>query len=214
MERSGDQTYAGDGNECISADGRCLIIWPTSTLRGDWTTHPTPNWNFSCFSSGYSNSHIILEWFHQVFDPQTESRANGRPRLLIMDGFGAHESLKALQSCHENNRFRSAGVHRSGCGHWSQTADSCHVLWDLGLSRWHSDLHSVRVAVRLRLGAAQWPNRLKILVNQDVCMQGTLETVPFMGIFLITHVNGEVSNLYRGKWRPTDVMMKNITPIK
>lgn len=92
--------------ECISADGRCLdplIIWPRSTLRSDWTTHPTPNWHFACPQSGYSNSHIILEWLHQVFDPQTKPRANGRPRLLIMDGFGAHGSLEVLQFCHENN---------------------------------------------------------------------------------------------------------------
>lgn len=44
--------------ECISADGRCLdplIIWPRSTLRSDWTTHPTPNWHFACPPSGYSN---------------------------------------------------------------------------------------------------------------------------------------------------------------
>ena len=31
--------------EFISADGRCLfppIVWPTSTYRSTWTTHPTP----------------------------------------------------------------------------------------------------------------------------------------------------------------------------
>jgi hypothetical protein len=31
--------------ECISTDGRLLpllIIWPTSTHRSTWTTHPTP----------------------------------------------------------------------------------------------------------------------------------------------------------------------------
>ena len=35
--------------ECISADGKCLdplIIWPTSTLRSDWTIHSTPWWRF------------------------------------------------------------------------------------------------------------------------------------------------------------------------
>jgi hypothetical protein len=45
----------------------------------------------------------MLEWFRHVFDPQTKSQANGRPRLLIMDGFGAHESLEVLQFCHENS---------------------------------------------------------------------------------------------------------------
>jgi DDE superfamily endonuclease len=57
--------------ECNSADGRCLdplIIWPTSTLRSDWTTHPTPGWHFACSPSGYNNHDIALEWFHRVFD--------------------------------------------------------------------------------------------------------------------------------------------------
>jgi DDE superfamily endonuclease len=92
--------------ECMSADGRCLnplIIWPTSTLRSDWTTHETPNWHVGCSPSGYSNSDIVLEWFRLVFDPQTKSRASGRPRVLIVDGFGRQESLEVLQFCHANN---------------------------------------------------------------------------------------------------------------
>jgi hypothetical protein len=35
--------------ECISADGRLLlplIIWPASTHRSNWTTHPTPGWHY------------------------------------------------------------------------------------------------------------------------------------------------------------------------
>jgi hypothetical protein len=32
-----------------------------------------------------------------VFDPQTRERARDRPRLLIHDGFGAHESLEVMR---------------------------------------------------------------------------------------------------------------------
>jgi hypothetical protein len=80
-----------------------LIIWPTSTLRSDWATHPTPGWHFACSPSGHNNRNISLEWFRHVFGPQTKSRANGRPRILINDGFTAHQSLEMLQFCHENN---------------------------------------------------------------------------------------------------------------
>ncbi|KAJ6116135.1 hypothetical protein N7523_005816 [Penicillium sp. IBT 18751x] len=38
-----------------------------------------------------------------VFDPQTKTRAGGRPRLLISDGFAAHESLEVLKFCLANN---------------------------------------------------------------------------------------------------------------
>src|SRR5205823_14758024 len=50
------------------------------------------------------NSSIVVDgWYRNVFDPQTKSRAKGRPRLLINDGFGPHESLEVMQFCHENS---------------------------------------------------------------------------------------------------------------
>jgi hypothetical protein len=39
----------------------------------------------------------------RVFDLQTKERANGRPWILIYDGFGTHESLEALEFYFENN---------------------------------------------------------------------------------------------------------------
>jgi len=94
--------------ECISADGRCLdplIIWPAVTHRSPWTAHPTPGWHFASSKSGYTDTAISLYWMQQVFDPLTKARANGKPRLLICDGFGTHESLEILTHCFENNIF-------------------------------------------------------------------------------------------------------------
>jgi hypothetical protein len=51
--------------ECISTDGRYLhlmIIWPASTHRSNWTTHPTPGWYYACSATGYTDSKISLEW--------------------------------------------------------------------------------------------------------------------------------------------------------
>lgn len=39
----------------------------------------------------------------RVFDPQTKERANQKPRVLICDGYGTHETLKILEFCFENN---------------------------------------------------------------------------------------------------------------
>lgn len=39
----------------------------------------------------------------KVFQPQTCERANGKPRMLICDGFGTHESLEILQFCLANH---------------------------------------------------------------------------------------------------------------
>lgn len=92
--------------ECISADGGSLlplIIWPAATHRSTWTTHPTPGWHFACSQSGYTDNKISFDWLRLVFDPQTKPRANGKPRILICDGFGTHESLEILKFCYENN---------------------------------------------------------------------------------------------------------------
>ena len=92
--------------ECISADGRSLhplIIWPAATHRSTWTTYPTPRWHFACSQSGYTDSKISLECLKLVFDPQTEAQANKKPRLLICDGFGTHETLEVMQYCFEND---------------------------------------------------------------------------------------------------------------
>jgi hypothetical protein len=88
--------------ECISADGRFLnpmIIWPATTQ----TTFPTPGWHYACSESGYADSKISLEWLKRIFDPETKERANQKPRVLICDGFGTHETLEILEYCFENN---------------------------------------------------------------------------------------------------------------
>ena len=92
--------------ECISAAGQALkplIIWPASTHRSVWTSHPTPGWHFACSQKGYTNKDISLYWIKHVFDPQTRARANGKPRILINDGFGTHESIDIIRFCCENN---------------------------------------------------------------------------------------------------------------
>lgn len=92
--------------ECICADGQALsplIIWPGVTQISSWTSHETPGWRFACSESGYMDSRINLEWIQQVFDPLTRAKANGKPRVLINDGFGTHESLEVMTHCFEHN---------------------------------------------------------------------------------------------------------------
>jgi DDE superfamily endonuclease len=93
-------------SECISADGTYLnplIVWPASTHRSTWTIHPTPGWHFACSKTGYTDTEISLSWIQHVFDPLTRQRANHKPRILINDGFGTHESLELMRYCFENN---------------------------------------------------------------------------------------------------------------
>jgi hypothetical protein len=92
--------------ECISGDGRYLnpmIIWPATTHRSNWTTFPTPGWQYACSETGYTDSYISLQWLTRVFDPETKERANNKPRVLVCDGFGTHETLEVLEFCFANN---------------------------------------------------------------------------------------------------------------
>ena len=92
--------------ECISGDGRYLnpmMIWPANTHRSNWTTFPTPGWQYACSDSGYTDSKFSLEWLKRIFDPETKERANKRRRVLICDGFRTHETLEILEFCFENN---------------------------------------------------------------------------------------------------------------
>jgi hypothetical protein len=92
--------------ECISGDGRYLdpmIIWPAATHRSNWTTFPTPGWQYACSDTGYTDSYISLQWLKRIFDLETKERAKGKPRVLICDGFGTHETLEVLEFCFANN---------------------------------------------------------------------------------------------------------------
>ena len=92
--------------EYISADGRYLdpmIIWPATIHRSNWTTFPTPGWQYAYSESGYTDSKISLEWLKCIFHSQTQERANKKPQVLICDGFGTHETLEILEFCFENN---------------------------------------------------------------------------------------------------------------
>jgi hypothetical protein len=85
--------------ECVSAEGRYLnlmIIWPASIYRVKWTTHDTPRWYYALSEKGYTDSYISLQWLKNIFDPETKELANGKPRVLIGDGFGTHETIDIL----------------------------------------------------------------------------------------------------------------------
>ncbi|OCL08848.1 DDE-domain-containing protein [Glonium stellatum] len=64
-----------------------IKVLVAATYRSTWTTHPTPG----------------FDWLKLAFNPQTKLRANGKPRILIYNGFGTHESLEVPKYCFKNN---------------------------------------------------------------------------------------------------------------
>ncbi|KAF1932603.1 uncharacterized protein M421DRAFT_398980 [Didymella exigua CBS 183.55] len=71
--------------------------------------------------NGYNDTNISLEWLTRVFNPQTRGRAKGKPRVLVVDGFGTHETLEILEFCLSNNiveRLNRGGVDTVGKEHF------------------------------------------------------------------------------------------------
>jgi hypothetical protein len=59
--------------------------------------------HYAYSDNGYTDFYLSLQWLKLVFDPQTKDGANQKPRVLIYDGFGTHETLEILEFCFENN---------------------------------------------------------------------------------------------------------------
>lgn len=88
----------------ISADGRVLyplIIWLAASHQSAWTTHATHGWHYAYSPKGYTDKAISLNWIKHVVYPQTRGVANGRPRVLINDGFSSHEFPEILEFCRD-----------------------------------------------------------------------------------------------------------------
>jgi hypothetical protein len=46
---------------------------------------------------------ISFKWLKRIFNPEIKERANGKPRVLIYDGFRTHETVEILEFYFENN---------------------------------------------------------------------------------------------------------------
>lgn len=47
--------------------------------------------------NGWTDGSIALDWLRKVFHPETEAKAGGRTRVLILDGHSSHYTLEFLQ---------------------------------------------------------------------------------------------------------------------
>lgn len=61
-------------------------------------------WHYAFSEKGYTNSYLSLQWLKLIFDPQTRKLADpDKPRVLICDGFGTHETLEIQEFCIAND---------------------------------------------------------------------------------------------------------------
>ena len=106
--------------ETICADGTCIpptVIFKGSAHMVGWKQNNPANAMFVCFffefqfsnflfrlgysKKGWTNGEIGVEWIKN-FDNSTKAKANGRYRLLLVDGHNSHYTYDFLQYAREH----------------------------------------------------------------------------------------------------------------
>jgi hypothetical protein len=96
---------------CVGADGSALplsLIFQAANgnVRSTWVQHIEAGKHdvfVTSSPSGWTNNDIGLAWLEQVFDRKTKIKAQGRWRLLIIDGHGSHFTQDFLDFCEDNH---------------------------------------------------------------------------------------------------------------
>lgn len=87
--------------ECISADDeffKTMIIWhPHRLIEPIWPRISSWAGTISIPIVAIPFPISVYSGWKLVFDPQTKGCANGKPRVLICDGFGMHLTLEILE---------------------------------------------------------------------------------------------------------------------
>ncbi|PCH42786.1 DDE-domain-containing protein, partial [Wolfiporia cocos MD-104 SS10] len=78
----------------ICADGSALD--PMIIFKGK-------NFIFAYSENGWTDGCLACEWIKKKFNAQTEDKANGRPRVLLVDGHSSHYTYELLQYARAHN---------------------------------------------------------------------------------------------------------------
>jgi hypothetical protein len=95
---------------CICADGTKLtpsLIYQVASgnIQDTWLQDFDPSLHqcfFTSSSSGWTSNDIGLAWLEQVFNRETKAKARWQWRLLILDGYGSHVTMKFIEVCDRN----------------------------------------------------------------------------------------------------------------
>ena len=92
--------------ECISATGNALlplVIFKGKSVQQQWfplLLKQYKGWKFTATENAWTSDETAIEWLETVFLPQTMT---SEPRLLILDGYGSHETTDFMYLCYQNN---------------------------------------------------------------------------------------------------------------
>jgi len=90
--------------EVVSAIGkkcRPVIIFKGTNLLSTWFEEDVLDWVYTTLENGWTSNQISYGWLERVFLPET--KREGRPRLLLLDGHGSHVSIDFMWILKQNN---------------------------------------------------------------------------------------------------------------
>ena len=92
---------------CICADGTSIssmIIFKDENISKSWLSKELlKGWHISCNNKGWTNNVHGVQWLKKCFEPVTQEKADGEPRLLICDGHDSHISAAFIYHCMQND---------------------------------------------------------------------------------------------------------------
>jgi hypothetical protein len=71
-----------------------MIIFSGKVHQSQWYQDIDPDWLIGLSDNGWTNNELGLLWLEKVFEKHTMTRAQGKYRLLILDGHTSHESAE------------------------------------------------------------------------------------------------------------------------
>ncbi|CAK5274064.1 unnamed protein product [Mycena citricolor] len=112
-------TIRGDGKMVVPP----MVIFPGANFQSSWNKGNTINAFISRSLSGWTDHDLGYEWLSKVFEPSTG--ANGRTRVLLLDGHSSHYSEKFLAFAREHKIVLLG--YPPHCTHRLQGLDVCDV---------------------------------------------------------------------------------------
>ncbi|APA08975.1 hypothetical protein SS1G_02829 [Sclerotinia sclerotiorum 1980 UF-70] len=92
--------------ECICTDRSILPplgIFKSKNVLQNWIPKEVlGSWFFSANTKGWTSNLHGLEWLKRVFEPVTRTKADGKYRLLIYNGYDSHISGSFIAHCLQN----------------------------------------------------------------------------------------------------------------
>jgi len=91
---------------CGAADGshiRPFVIFKAEHQSPSWRHNNVANCAFGNSPNGWTDNELTLWWLINVFDEDTRQKANGRRRVLLLDGHGSHLTLEFIQYARQAN---------------------------------------------------------------------------------------------------------------